>query len=99
MYFQDFCDENTVFLCFATKTTHFFNIATKLCTKDYKKRNNFYLCTEHFRCSCLMHDHDKEGLSSLAADLEPGETPAEPGEAAIEPGEAAVESGVAPVEP
>ena len=45
MYFQDFCDENTVFLCFATKTTHFFNIATKL-PKITKKETTF-ICVQN----------------------------------------------------
>ena len=67
---------------FRNKNNTFFQHCDKT-TKDYKKRNNFYLCTEHFRCSCLMHDHDKEGLSSLAAALEPGKTPKEPGVAPI----------------
>ena len=31
-----------------------------------------------------MHGHDKEGLSSLTAALEPGETPVEPGEVPVE---------------
>ena len=45
-----------------------------------------------------MHGHDREGLSSLVAALEPGGTQVKPGEAPAETGEAPVEPGEAPVE-